>query len=269
MIISTFGYDIHELTERAFNMAMEDKRDVQAITNIVKTIEDDVQFFSATDVAQLSWALARLNLQHPALYKAMGRRLKTLSKDMSPQEVSNTAWGYAANGVYRRDYFYPLSHRAVEKLDEMNLQALGVLVRSFADMKDKDQLLFAKCAKKVRKHIDHLQASDVANIVVAFAFASQSVVGRTIIPALAVHSLTSIENGSHKYTANEMVVLVTSLSRSLTAKQFGPIKHAMVKHAESQYYDFSDDERTMLYKTFTALGAQQVFCMLPPYNQSA
>ncbi|KNC76920.1 hypothetical protein SARC_10603 [Sphaeroforma arctica JP610] len=149
----------------------------------------------------------------------------------------------------------------------MNLQAMVVIVRSFAQVKDKDHLLFAKVAKKIRLFYEHLTPTDMAGVVSAFAFAGQSIVGSSVLPTLAKHTHVMIQSGNHKFLPNEIAMLVVNFEKVLVVTVSRPLTLALLKHAEAQYDDFSAHDRDMLRKLFVKSGWEQAFCMYPTQDE--
>ena len=160
---------------------------------ILTLFEREGHAFSARNLAtsvhrvgKLGEHRVRSDRRLPPLAEKCRRRIDAFA----PQELANTAWGFAKTDFIERVLFIAIAVEALKRLGDFNSQNLANTVWAFAKADVAAEALFKAIAAAALRCIGEFKAQEMANTV--WAFATADVVAQTLFKAIAKEALKQI-----------------------------------------------------------------------------
>ena len=136
---------------------------------IVIELSTRVEELSSADIAQIIWALGRLEIREERLASQFADRAVDICSSMNSIEVSNVLWGIVRVQYKDRKLIGSLSTRLLNINDaDISPRVAASVLYSMGKLCWKDEILFNKLSRTMINQIEDVNAQSVANTLWAF-----------------------------------------------------------------------------------------------------
>jgi len=150
------------------NIKKEDPPYLDDALTIMKELSSRVEDLSPADVAQIIWAMGRLEIQDDKLMSIFANRVVDICSSMNSAEVSNVLWGIVRVRYKDRILIESLSDRLTTKDIRISPQEAASVLFSMGKLSWKDEHLFGKLSTIMIDQIQDVNAQSIANTLWAF-----------------------------------------------------------------------------------------------------
>jgi len=186
------GYEelMGELGAATIEMAEKQKLDPQAIAN-------------------LAWAYAGLEVDHPALMRSLSLAAVQRRAQLNEQAVSMLMRAYSALGIFDEELFGALVRRAAELAPQMTEVAVASLLSSFARLRILDDGLIRQIGRRTSALLQGRGLRGQNTVTMAWALARLNAGDAELIGQLTAHGMsegTDLRSGNGSNLAWAMAV---------------------------------------------------------------
>jgi len=166
-------------------------RDQSLLEAIIAAAEKRIGDFGSTDIAKLSWSLAKLCILDPAknLWASLAKEGSRKCCTGSFIDISMIAWAFASIGLHDRALFGQLATAIINREPELPPQTISNIAWAFAKAKMKNELLFEALARRSIETAAQFDTQGVSNTL--WGFASLGINHEGVFAALGEHTVNS------------------------------------------------------------------------------
>ncbi|KAJ1452822.1 hypothetical protein M885DRAFT_444450, partial [Pelagophyceae sp. CCMP2097] len=142
----------------------------ELVDRATQSIEHDPVHWLSKGLSNVVWAVCRIGLDAPDLFRAVEKVAVQKMHHFSPQELSNVSWAFAKAGFPSPPLFDAVASAAPKKIEHFGQADLSLIAWAFATagVSQKPQLFDAVAAEALRK-IGKFNSHSLANLIWAFA----------------------------------------------------------------------------------------------------
>jgi len=167
---------VHRLEPRGISMVLYSMarlhwHDSELLASLTAGAEKHMADLGATDVAKVSWSLAKLGVYDRVrgLWAALAKEGARKCCSGSFIDISMTAWAFVSVGFPDKALFGQLATAATDRREELPPQTISNLAWAFAKGRIKNEQLFDVLADRSIKCANEFDRQGVANTLWAFA----------------------------------------------------------------------------------------------------
>eukprot|EP00933_Yihiella_yeosuensis_P043609 TRINITY_DN3849_c0_g1_i10.p1 TRINITY_DN3849_c0_g1~~TRINITY_DN3849_c0_g1_i10.p1 ORF type:complete len:473 (+),score=81.38 TRINITY_DN3849_c0_g1_i10:818-2236(+) len=147
--------------------------------------------FSPQQLSTTAWAYAAMAIIYVPLLDSLSCVATLKISEFNPQALANTAWALAVCSVTNTSLFSSISEVSLRTFAEFQVQAIANMVWAWSTLAMDDQPLFASLAAAAHDKLHQFAVQNLANT--AWAFAVGNMPDKTIVEAIAAESTSRIE----------------------------------------------------------------------------
>ena len=208
-----------------------------------------IDAFQPQEIANTAWGFAKTDFIERPLFLAIVAAALTRLGKFNPQELANTVWAFAMGGVAAETLFEAVAVEAVWQIRDFNVHDMAAAVWAFATMGVAAQTMFNTIALEAPRRIRDFKKQDMSQMV--WAFATAGLAALTLFEAIAVEARSWI----WKFDPPEIANTVWGFATAGVAPQ--TFFDAIAAQALRCIRGFTPQELTNTIWAFACVGWQQ------------
>jgi len=141
--------------------------------NVWRCLESEIirisESFSAREIANIAWALAKAKRSSPAVWSQVDLATLRCINEFKSQEIANTVWACATVDYYSPELFDKIEEVALPRLCEFNSQDIANTVWAYAKTNHSSPHLFKNIADVALPRLCEFNSQNIANTLWAYA----------------------------------------------------------------------------------------------------
>lgn len=155
---------------------------------VAPRLQDFVPMLSASQLASLVYAYAKMGEFHMPLVRDISRALTQVVPKLSGEEISKVAWSYANLSVRDDMLLKELRNAIVARIDEVPVMEIPTIAWSFSTHRWRDIELFGTFSSVVQSRLPSIDSRKLSTL--AWAFANVGIEDRKLSEAIAAAILS-------------------------------------------------------------------------------